>query len=46
MPVLKRLQTYLDSHKIPYEVVSHDVAFSDEGRLNPSMCVAIYSPKW
>ncbi len=28
MPVLKRLQTYLDSHKIPYEVVSHSVAYS------------------
>ena len=28
MPVLKRLQTYLDNHKIPYEVVSHDPSFS------------------
>ena len=28
MPILKRLQTYLDSHKIPYEVVSHSVAYS------------------
>ncbi|MBU6434888.1 MAG: YbaK/EbsC family protein [Nitrospirae bacterium] len=28
MPVLKRLQTYLDSRKIPYEVVSHDAAYS------------------
>jgi len=28
MPILKRLQTYLDSHKIPYEVVSHDPSFS------------------
>ena len=27
MPVLKRLQTYLDSHKIPFEVVSHSVAY-------------------
>ncbi len=28
MPVLKRLQTYLDSHKIAYKVLSHDKAFS------------------
>lgn len=28
MPILKRLQTYLDNHKIPYEVVSHDAAYS------------------
>ncbi|MDP3596989.1 MAG: YbaK/EbsC family protein, partial [Nitrospirota bacterium] len=28
MPVLKRLQTYLDSHKIAYTVLSHDKAFS------------------
>jgi hypothetical protein len=28
MPVLKRLQPYLDSHKIPYEVISHDAAYS------------------
>jgi Ala-tRNA(Pro) deacylase len=28
MPVLKRLQAYLDSHKIPYEVVNHDAAYS------------------
>lgn len=28
MPILKRLQAYLDSHKIPYEVVSHDPSFS------------------
>lgn len=31
MPILKRLQTYLDSHKIPYEVVSHDPSFSARG---------------
>lgn len=30
MPVLKRLQTYLDSHKIPYKVLSHDKAFSSQ----------------
>lgn len=28
MPVLKRLQRYLDSHKIPYQVVIHSAAFS------------------
>ena len=28
MPVLKRLQRYLDSHKIPYEVMSHSAAYS------------------
>ncbi|MDE3051958.1 MAG: YbaK/EbsC family protein [Nitrospirota bacterium] len=31
MPVLKRLQTYLDSRKSPYEVVSHDAAYSARG---------------
>ena len=30
MPVLKRLQTYLDSHKIPYKALSHDKAFSSQ----------------
>lgn len=28
MPVLKRLQSYLDTHKIPYEVVSHPKAYT------------------
>src|SRR5574341_257173 len=28
MPILKRLQSYLDSHKIPYEVVSHPTAYT------------------
>ncbi|MDP1948849.1 MAG: YbaK/EbsC family protein [Nitrospirota bacterium] len=30
MPVLKRLQTYLDSHKIAYKLLSHDKAFSSQ----------------
>jgi Ala-tRNA(Pro) deacylase len=28
MPILKRLQSYLDNHKIPYEVVSHLRAYT------------------
>lgn len=28
MPVLKRLQSYLDANKIPYEVVSHSKAYT------------------
>ena len=28
MPILKRLQSYLDNHKIPYEVVSHPTAYT------------------
>ena len=28
MPVLKRLQSYLDTNKIPYEVVSHPKAYT------------------
>jgi len=28
MPVLKRLQSYLETHKIPYEVVSHPKAYT------------------
>jgi len=28
MPILKRLQSYLDTHKIPYEVVSHPKAYT------------------
>jgi len=28
MIVLKRLQSYLDSHKIPYQVVNHSVAYT------------------
>lgn len=31
MPVLKRLQTYLDSHKIPNEMVSHSSAYTARG---------------
>ena len=28
MPILKRLQSYLDTNKIPYEVVSHPKAYT------------------
>lgn len=28
MPVLKRLQSYLDANKIPYELVSHPKAYT------------------
>jgi Ala-tRNA(Pro) deacylase len=28
MPILQRLQSYLDSHKIPYEVVNHPTAYT------------------
>jgi len=28
MPTLKRLQSYLDTNKIPYEVVSHPKAYT------------------
>ena len=31
MPVLKRLQRHLDSHKIPYEVVNHSAAYTARG---------------
>ncbi|HLZ35850.1 MAG TPA: YbaK/EbsC family protein [Nitrospira sp.] len=34
MIVLRRLQSYLDSHKIPYQVVNHSVAYTAREAAN------------
>ncbi len=34
MVILKRLQSYLDSHKIPYQVVNHSLAYTAREAAN------------